>query len=305
MALTTTSTSTITTLLISLFFLPKIYSSEFTHIRFAKADVDLLEFPLNLEFFEAEFFLYGALGYGLDNVAPNLTKGGPTPLGAMKADLDHFTQDVILQFAYQEVGHLRAIQKVVKGFPRPLLDLSKESFAKTVDAAIGKKLSPPFDPYSSGVHFLLASYLIPYVGLTGYVGTIPKLKAPSSRRLVAGLLGVESGQDAVIRAYLYEHAKEIVSPYGITVGEFTNLFSKLRDRLGHQGHKDEGLVVPLAEGAEGKINGNVLAGDADSVAFDRTAEEILRIVYGSGDEKKPGGFYPKGGNGRIARSHLL
>ncbi|KAK4586029.1 hypothetical protein RGQ29_023277 [Quercus rubra] len=294
MALTATSTSTITTLLISLFFLPKIYSSEFTHIRFAKADVDLLEFPLNLEFFEAEFFLYGALGYGLDNVAPNLTKGGLTPLGAMKADLDHFTQDVILQFAYQEVGHLRAIQKVVKGFPRPLLDLSKESFAKTVDAAIGKKLSPPFDPYSSGVHFLLASYLIPYVGLTGYVGTIPKLKAPSSRRLVAGLL-----------AYLYEHAKDIVSPYGITVGEFTNLFSELRDRLGHQGHKDEGLVVPLAEGAEGKINGNVLAGDADSVAFDRTAEEILRIVYGSGDEKKPGGFYPKGGNGRIARTHLL
>ncbi|XP_075652986.1 ferritin-like catalase Nec2 [Castanea sativa] len=309
MALIATSTATITTLLISLFFLPKIYSSEFTidhhHIRFAKADGDLLEFPLNLEFFEAEFFLYGALGYGLDKVAPNLTKGGPTPLGAKKANLDHFTRDVILQFAYQEVGHLRAIQKVVKGFPRPLLDLSKESFAKTVDAAIGKKLSPPFDPYYSGVHFLLASYLIPYVGLTGYVGTIPKLKAPGSRRLVAGLLGVESGQDAVIRAYLYEHAKEIVTPYGITVGEFTNRFSELRDRLGHQGHKDEGLVVPLAEGAEGKINGNVLAGDADSVAFDRTAEEILRIVYGSGDEKKPGGFYPKGGNGRIARSHLL
>ena len=109
MALTATSTATITTLLISLFFLPKIHSSEFTgtHTRFAKADVDLLEFPLNLEFFEAEFFLYGALGYGLDKVAPNLTKGGPTPLGAKKANLDHFTQDVILQFAYQEVGHLR------------------------------------------------------------------------------------------------------------------------------------------------------------------------------------------------------
>ena len=109
MALTATSTATITTLLISLFFLPKIHSSEFTgtHIRCAKADVDLLECPLNLEFFEAEFFLYGALGYGLDKVAPNLTKGGPTPLGAKKANLDHFTQDVILQFAYQEVGHLR------------------------------------------------------------------------------------------------------------------------------------------------------------------------------------------------------
>ena len=63
------------------------------------------------------------------------------------------------------------------------MDLSKESFAKVVDAAVGKKLSPPFDPYYSGVHYLLASYLIPYVGLTGYVGTIPKLQAPTSRRV--------------------------------------------------------------------------------------------------------------------------
>ncbi|KAM4116628.1 hypothetical protein ACB094_02G065100 [Castanea mollissima] len=255
MALPATSTTTITTLLMSLLFLPKFYSSELdSHTSIAKADVDLLEFPLNLEFFEAEFFL--------------------------------------------------AIQKVVKGFPRPLLDLSKESFANVVDAAVGKKLSPPFDPYYSGVHYLLASYLIPYVGLTGYVGTIPKLQAPSSRRLVAGLLGVESGQDAVIRAYLYEHAHEIVEPYGISVAQFSNYFSDLRNKLGHEGVKDEGLWVRISEGAEGKIKGNVLAGDADSVAYDRTAEEILRVVYGSGDEHKPGGFYPKGGNGNIARSHL-
>ncbi|KAM4127086.1 hypothetical protein ACJW30_02G064400 [Castanea mollissima] len=291
MALPATSTTTITTLLMSLLFLPKFYSSELdSHTSIAKADVDLLEFPLNLEFFEAEFFLYGALGYGLDKVAPQLTQGGPTPVGAKKANLDPFTRDVIEQFAYQEVGHLRAIQKVVKGFPRPLLDLSKESFANVVDAAVGKKLSPPFDPYYSGVHYLLASYLIPYVGLTGY--------------LVAGLLGVESGQDAVIRAYLYEHAHEIVEPYGISVAQFSNYFSDLRNKLGHEGVKDEGLWVRISEGAEGKIKGNVLAGDADSVAYDRTAEEILRVVYGSGDEHKPGGFYPKGGNGNIARSHL-
>lgn len=72
-----------------------------------KSDVGLIEFPLNLEYLEAEFFLYGSLGYGLDKVAPNLTMGGPTPLGAKKARLDPFTRDVIEQFAWQEVGHLR------------------------------------------------------------------------------------------------------------------------------------------------------------------------------------------------------
>lgn len=132
----------------------------------------------------------------------------------------------------------------------------------------------------------------------------PRARLVNAFQLVAGLLGVESGQDAVIRALLYERKAWEVKPYGITVAEFTDRMSELRNKLGHDGLKDEGLIVPPNLGAEGKIKGNVLAGDEYSVAYDRTPEEILRIVYGSGDERVPGGFYPKGGNGRIARSHL-
>ncbi|KAL6190812.1 hypothetical protein ACLB2K_037206 [Fragaria x ananassa] len=268
------------------------------------SDVDLLEFPLNLEYLEAEFFLYGSLGFGLDRVAPNLTSGGPKPIGARKAMLDPYTRDVIEQFAWQEVGHLRAIKRTVKGFPRPQLDLGAKSFAKVFDLAFGRPLKPPFDPYANSLNYLLASYLIPYVGLTGYVGANPKLQGPTSKRLVAGLLGVESGQDAVIRTMLYRQALVRVHPYGITVAEFTNRLSDLRNKLGQMGLKDEGLLIPKYKGAEGKIRGNVLAGDSYSVAYDRTPEEILRIVYGSGDERAPGGFYPKGADGRIAKSHL-
>lgn len=123
-------------------------------------------------------------------------------------------------------------------------------------------------------------------------------------QLVAGLLGVESGQDAVIRGLLYERAAMEVKPYGIPVAEFTNNISKLRNKLGKAGVKDEGLIIPHAQGAEGKITGNVLAGDIYSVSYERTPEEILRIVYGGGSESSPGGFYPEGANGGIARSHL-
>ncbi|CAB4293095.1 unnamed protein product [Prunus armeniaca] len=269
-----------------------------------QSDVDLLEFPLNLEYLEAEFFLYGSLGYGLDEANPGLTQGGPSPIGAKKAHLDNFTRDVITQFAWQEVGHLRAIKSIVKGFPRPLLNLSTESFAKVFDSAFGHPLVPPFDPYANSINYLLASYVIPYVGLTGYVGTAPNLQANVSKSLVAGLLAVESGQDAVIRALLYERAPEKVQPYGITVAEFTNRISDLRNKLGHEGWKDEGLVVPKYRGAEGKISGNVLAGDEFSLGYARTQQEILRIIYGSGNERVPGGFYPKGADGHIAKSYL-
>ena len=72
-----------------------------------RCDVDLLEFPLNLEYLGAEFFLFGSMGHGLDRIAPNLTMGGPAPIGARKANLDPFTQDIALQFGWQQVGHLR------------------------------------------------------------------------------------------------------------------------------------------------------------------------------------------------------
>lgn len=62
---------------------------------------------MNLEYLEAEFFLWSALGYGLDNVAPELVSGGPPPIGAQKANLDPLVLEVIKEFAYQEVGHLR------------------------------------------------------------------------------------------------------------------------------------------------------------------------------------------------------
>ncbi|KAL1539149.1 desiccation-related protein PCC13-62-like [Salvia divinorum] len=289
-----------TTALITLFFLLRSCSGG----GLPKSDVDLLEFPLNLEYLEADFFSWGALGHGIDHFEPNLTKGGPKPLGAKKAKLSPLIKDIIAQFAFQEFGHLRAIQETVPGFPRPLLNLSAASFAAVIDSAVGKTLEPPFDPYASDVNFLLASYLIPYVGLTGYVGANPKLKSSTSKRLVAGLLGVESGQDAVIRALLYQRAKFKVHPYSYTVAELTDKISNLRDKLGKNGTKDEGLIVKHAEGAGGKVAGNVLAGDKNSLAYDRTPEEILRIVYASGKETHPGGFYPKGASGNIAKSYL-
>jgi len=270
----------------------------------AHGDVDWLEFPLNLEYLEAEFFLWSALGYGLDHVAPELVSGGPAPIGAQKANLDPLVLEVIKEFAYQEVGHLRALKKTVKGFPRPQLNLRAANFGSIINAAFNKTLTPSFNPYANGVNFLLASYLIPYVGLTGYVGANPQLQSPTAKRLVAGLLGVESGQDAVIRGLLYQRVSEKVAPYPNTVAEFTERISTLRNSLGHTILADEGLSVQSDMGAEGKVKGNILAGDIYSVAYARTPAQILRIVYSSGNESSPGGFYPQGASGRLARHYL-
>ncbi|KAL0299847.1 UNVERIFIED_CONTAM: Desiccation-related protein PCC13-62 [Sesamum calycinum] len=232
--------------------------------------------PLELGVLGSRVLSFAAYGRGLDSIAPNLTLGGPR----------------------------WAIQSTVRGFPRPLLNISAESFATVINQAFGQPLRPPFDPYANDINYLIASYLIPYVGLTGYVGANPNLQSTKAKSLVAGLLGVESGQDAVIRTLLYERASLKVRPYPFTVAEFSTKISNLRNKLGKEGVKDEGLIVEPAAGAEGRISGNVLSADKDSLAYARTPEEVLRIVYGSGQANVTGGFYPRGGNGRIARSYL-
>uniref|UniRef100_A0A6N2LWW1 Desiccation-related protein PCC13-62 n=1 Tax=Salix viminalis TaxID=40686 RepID=A0A6N2LWW1_SALVM len=262
-------------------------------------DKDLVQFPLNLEFLEAEFFLSGALGHGLDAIEPDFAGGGPPPIGAQKANLDPVTVK-----SSRNLVTKKAIITAVGGIPRPLYDLSPKAFAQLFDKAVGYKLNPPFNPYSNTVNYLLASYAIPYVGLVGYVGTIPYLTTYSSRALVASLLGVESGQDAVIRTLLYEKAHEKVMPYNITVAEFTNAISFLRNKLAMCGVRDEGLIVPLPLGAENRTESNILSADTNSRSYARTQPQILRIVYGTGSEYKPGGFLPRGGNGKIARSFL-
>ncbi|KAL3678992.1 hypothetical protein R1sor_021948 [Riccia sorocarpa] len=280
---------------------------------FTETDRDLIAFPLNLEFLEAEFFLFGAYGYGLDVQAPYLAAGGPPPVGGQKAQLDPLTNDLVAQMGLQEVGHVRE-SLGPDAFPRPLLNIGEATWATILNSAFRRPLDPPFNPYVNSINYMLASYTIPYVGLTGYVGTNPQLLGSGAKRLVAGLLGVEAGQDAIIRTWLYERRDQIVEPYGFTVAEATDAISKLRN-LDHNGLvalagapvpyviDDEGLVVPIEVGAERQTTGNILSADVNSLSYARTPEQILPIVYSSGDPRVPGGFYPLGARGRIAERY--
>jgi len=269
-------------------------------------EVDILNFALNLEYLEGEYFNGALYGEGIDKFDPSLSGGGPPPIGIELANLDPATRDIVQQFGLQEVGHVRIIRETVKkAIPRPQLDLRVEVWAKFFEEALGYRLIPPFNPYENSVNFVLSVYFLPYMGLTGYVGANPNLTSPTAKRLVAGLLGVESGQDAVIRHWLYERSNLKVYPYPITVAEMTAKISILRNILGKTGIVDEGVIVPKELGAEGRVSGNILSADPNSLSYSRTPRKILRVLYGTGNESIAGGFYPHGANGRTARSYLL
>ncbi|KAL5065574.1 hypothetical protein RYX36_027311 [Vicia faba] len=90
----------------------------------------------------------------------------------------------------------------------------------------------------------------------------------SKRDLGTSLLRVKAGQDTVLRTLLYKRRNFTGLPYRITVEEFTSRISMLRNKLGNNGIKDEGLEV------------HVLADDEYSNSYPKTPVEILRIWYG-------------------------
>lgn len=54
------------------------------------------------------------------------------------------------------------------------------------------------------------------------------------------------------------------------MAELTSKFSALRNKLGGEGVKDEGIMVSCGEGADEKVIGNVLVRDSNSDAYGRT-----------------------------------
>ena len=75
--------------------------------NFTDSDLKNIANALNLEYFEAEYFLWASYGFGLDKLAPSLTGNGPKPIGVQKANLDAYYTDVFQQMGLQEIGHIR------------------------------------------------------------------------------------------------------------------------------------------------------------------------------------------------------
>jgi hypothetical protein len=64
-----------------------------------------------------------------------------------------------------------------------LINLSAHNFARVMDEAFGHRVDPPFDPYINSLNFLLASYMIPYLGINGYVGANPIIDGYETKKV--------------------------------------------------------------------------------------------------------------------------
>eukprot|EP00897_Mesotaenium_endlicherianum_P003870 jgi/Mesen1/3510/ME000197S02524 len=199
-------------------------------------DSDYFQLALNLEHLEAEFYFFSAYGYGLDGYNASYNGGGPPPIGGQKANLSASIFSVAEMLALQEAGHIRIIREFLgdQQIPRPLIDVSTNNWNSLVSKALGFNLSTPFNPYQDDIHFLIAAFVLPYVGLTAYVGTNPNLVTVPAKQLRDLLDGNGRTEDEPI----------LVSPeLGAEGKTGTNVLAANRDSLSYARNGEETLRI--------------------------------------------------------------
>ena len=245
-------------------------------------DANILNFALNLEYLEAEFYVRAAFGRGLSDADVD----GRGRLGqALGGSRVPFQTPAIQQYAEEiandEEAHVRFLRAALGDarVARPALDLNA-SFTAAARAAgvIGE--GQVFNPFADENSFLLGAYIFEDVGVTAYKGAARFIQNKDFLEASAGILAVEAYHAAIIRTTLY--ARGLTDP--------ANKISDARDSLDGPDDLDQGILV------DGKAN--LVPTDANSIVFSRTPSQVLNIVY-LGGAAANFGFFPQRLNGAL------
>jgi hypothetical protein len=251
------------------------------------SDAAVLNFALNLEYLEAEFYLNAAYGFGLK---PSMTDG-KGKLGAVKGGRQvKFTSKTVEAYAKEiardELAHVNFLRSALGSakVARPAIDI-QASFTAAARAAGLIWGTQTFDPYANENNFLLAAFIFEDVGVTAYKGAAPLISNKTYLGAAAGILAVEAYHAAIIRTVLYERGQI----------DAVQKISDARDSLDGAYDKDQGLT-----GRGGPAN--LVPADRNSIAYGRSTGEVLNIVYLTPKKATKGGFFPAGVNGSINTS---
>lgn len=262
----------------------------------APTDGDVLNFALNLEYLEAQFYAFAVNGTGL--AASDQTGTGTQ--GAVTGGRQvNFTDPVVAQYAREiaadEVAHVKFLraQLGASAVAQPAIDIGSSptgAFSSAARAAglIGARQS--FDPYASDENFLLAAFIFEDVGVTAYKGAAPLVSNKTYLEAAAGILAVEAYHAAIIRTTLY--GKGIDTP---SLRTSADKISDARDSLDGSSDLDQG-ISPVNDVS------NIVPLDANGIAYSRSTAQVLKIAYLNPGSVSAGGFFPAGVNGTIKTS---
>ena len=252
----------------------------------AISDSAILNFALNLEYLEAEFYYNAVNGHGL----PSSLTGGTGTRGQVQGGHEvPFRSSWLRQFACEiardEYDHVAFLRKALgsAAVARPEININT-AFTAAATAAGLIKPGQSFNVYANEDNFLLGAFIFEDVGVTAYKGAAPLISNKTYLGAAAGILAVEAYHAANIRTVLYQRG----------LASAANAISSARDSLDGPSDDDQGVTL--------KNRANIVPTDSNGLAFGRTPQQVLNIVYLTPKVANSGGFFPKGVNGQLHTS---
>ena len=255
------------------------------------SDQNILNFALNLEYLEAQFYAFAVNGAYLPSTLTTGTGTAGTATGAKQVT---FTDPMIRAFAREiaadEQAHVTFLRSQLGSVAvaQPALDLRPEgAFTAAARAAGLVGATGTFDPYATENNFLLAAFLFEDVGVTAYKGSAALLESKLYLEAAAGIMAAEGYHAAMVRTALFRRGVD--TPALI---DSTEAISNARDSLDGSTDLDQG-IRPANNTA------NIVPTDSNALAFGRSAGQVLNIVYLTPTATNKGGFFPNGVNGTL------
>jgi len=281
----------------------------------AYTDADILNFALNLEYLEANYYYIAAFGCTIDTPnAAAIAAGAPTggipissstfvgtpggPVSMTGANMVNFTGQTAIgayatETAIEEGKHVLFLQGALSSaaVAQPLINLT------TAWQMLGGALTPAaptFSPYSSYAAFLLGAYVFEDVGVTAYHGAASLLTVSGNLSAAAGILGVEAYHAGLVRTTISTSTDPNITGTVSTAVSISNLRAALSKAgllgsttvpINDTNPDDLGpspVAVTLA-GMTGYTSSKIVNCDAtNAIAFARNTTQVLNIVTGGG-----------------------
>lgn len=240
-------------------------------------DNDLLNFALNLEYLEAEFYLRSLTGSGLGSADIGSSPGTVTG-GASVPFATAQLRTVCQEFANEETLHVRTLRAALgtNAVSRPTIDFTAAFNAIANQAGISG-----FNPFADEQSWLIGAFLFEDLGVTAYYGAIGSMTDVTTIRSASGILGAESYHAGAIRKSIYDLGGEPQTNAG--------KISSLRASLGN------GKDQQISTGALANVS---MTDTTTGFTYARTTREVLNILYLASNATK-GGFFPNGLTGNI------